>query len=237
MSSVQDIFNHDTAEAFEGIALKQNGNSVPDVNIVDLPNGCVEQGAERRVQTRHRTVMRAARLSSNVHQVEALGLVRNISEGGMMIDAYRGFDVGECITISLLDGDRVEGNVIWKDGSTIGVQFSSEMAIDHLLAKPILLTDGKRARPPRITLQRKATIRIGGYMADIEICDISLRGAKVRFNKTLAIDSHVQISMDELRPISGSVKWQVYQVIGLEFHRQLTMEEVSAWIACSQTDD
>lgn len=195
---------------------------------IDTPSD--EGEPDRRSQSRHLTVMRAARLSSHVHQVEALGLVRNVSEGGMKIDAYRGFSVGEKITVSLLDGDRIEGSVVWTDGSTIGVQFSSAIAIDHLLAKPRILANGTRVRPPRLTLNQKAVIRIGGYLADIQICDISQRGAKIRFGRSLAIDSRVQISMNHLRPVSGSVKWQVEKLIGLEFHRTLTIEELSTWM-------
>jgi PilZ domain len=197
---------------------------------IDSDNTDDEFAPERRGRSRHLTVMRAARLSSNVHSVEALGVVRNVSEGGMMIDAYRGFSVGEKITVSLLDGDRIEGSVVWTDGSTIGVQFSSEIAIDHLLAKPRILADGTRVRPPRLTLDRKAVLRVGGYMADIEICDISQRGAKIRFGRSLAIDSRAQISMNHLRPVSCSVKWQVEKLIGLEFHRTLTIEELSTWM-------
>ncbi|HEV7234106.1 MAG TPA: PilZ domain-containing protein, partial [Sphingorhabdus sp.] len=144
-------------------------------------------GNDRREQLRHRTVMRAARLSSDVHRIEALGVVRNVSEGGMMISAHCDIEVGETINVSLLDGDRVEGKIVWKDGITIGIQFSSTIAIDHLLAKPRVLSDGTRVRPPRIALNREAMIRTDGCLADIEVCDISQRGAKIRFGKSLAV--------------------------------------------------
>lgn len=185
---------------------------------------------ERREQERHRTVMRAARVSSRVHRVEDLGVVRNISEGGMMIDAHQNFTVGEPVAVSLLDGDRVQGEVVWKDGTTIGVKFASWMTIDHLLAKPRVDDEGKRVRPPRLYVGRKAIIRIGGYMTDTEICDISQRGAKIRYRQNLMIDSRVQISLGTLRPISGSVKWQIDALIGIEFHRTLSPEELSTWL-------
>jgi PilZ domain len=213
-----DVFDGPSAEEEEGF---------DQFEAISIEPECE---SERRGQSRHLTVMRAARVSSNIHQVEALGLLRNVSEGGMMIDAYREFSVGERITVSLLDGDRIEGSVVWTDGNTIGVQFSSRIAIDHLLAKPRTLADGTRVRPPRLTLNCKAVIRVGGYMADIEICDISQRGAKIRFCRSLAIDSRVQISMNHLRPVSSSVKWQVEKLIGLEFHRALTIEELSTWM-------
>ncbi|TSB01592.1 PilZ domain-containing protein [Sphingorhabdus contaminans] len=186
--------------------------------------------SDRRGQERYLTVMRAARLSSRVHQVEGLGVVRNISEGGMMIDAHQNFSVGELIAVSLLDGDRVQGEVVWKDGNTIGVKFASWMTIDHLLAKPRTDEAGLRVRPPRLAVSRKAVIRIGGYMADMELCDISQRGAKICFRQNLAIDSRVQISLGALRPVSASVKWQVDQLIGIEFHRTLSPEELAGWL-------
>jgi PilZ domain len=214
-----DAFDRPPAEANKGF------DQFDDISF----SGELE--SERRGQPRHLTVMRAARVSSNVHQVQSMGLLRNVSEGGMSINAYREFSVGEKITVSLLDGDRIEGSVVWTDGSTIGVQFSNRIAIDYLLAKPRTLADGTRVRPPRLTLNCKAVIRVEGCLADIEICDISQRGAKIRFGRSLAIESRAQISINDLRPVSGSVKWQVEKLIGLEFHRTLTIEELSAWMA------
>ncbi|MGB5077286.1 MAG: PilZ domain-containing protein [Sphingorhabdus sp.] len=185
---------------------------------------------DRRSLTRHTTVMRAARLTSTIHRVEGLGMVRNLSEGGMMIDAYQSFGVGEHIVISLLDGDRVEGEVMWKNGTTIGVQFASWIGIDHMLARPRVQQDGVRVRAPRLTLNRKGSIRIGGFMSDMEICDISQRGAKIKFASDLEIDSRVQISHGHLRPVSGSVKWQAGSLVGIEFHRTLSVEELAKWV-------
>lgn len=184
----------------------------------------------RREHGRHMTVMRAARLSSQIHKVEGLGVVRNISESGMMIDAHLPIEIGEQVAISLLDGDRVEGEVMWKDGSTIGVRFSSWISVGNMLAKPSLQEDGTRARPPRIRLNRKAVIRIGSYMTDMIISDISQRGAKLKFSTSLIIDSRVQIILGDLRPVSASVKWQAGDMIGIEFHRTLGIEELSNWM-------
>mgnify|MGYP001231949309 CR=1 FL=1 len=206
-------------------AVKNN----PDFQSSD--NSVSTNETERRAQLRHRTVLRAARISSSIHRVDALGLVRNISDNGMMIYAYREFEVGETISVSLLDGDFVKGRVVWKDGSTIGVQFLSDISIDHLLAKPNIFQDGTRVRPPRISFHRNAMIRIGGNLLDIELCDLSQRGAKISIGKCLEIESRVQILSDKLRPISANVKWQVEKLVGLEFHRILSVEEINTWIS------
>lgn len=191
-----------------------------------LPN----MDPQKRTLIRHRTVMRVARLSSDLRRTEALGIVRNISESGMRIDVRCCFDVGENIHVSMLDGDRVKGKIVWKDGTSAGIKILSSIPLAQLLAKPRVLADGTRARPPRIRLKHRAKIRIGENIIDAGICDISQKGAKVRLDKSVAVEGHVQISLYNLRPVSASVKWQIERLIGLEFHRILSINELSSWI-------
>jgi hypothetical protein len=188
-----------------------------------------EVPADRRESPRHRAVMRAARLSSCVHKVEGMGIVRNISEGGMLVQSHLSFENGEHVVISLLDGDRIEGEVVWQDGTAFGIQFCSWISVDMVLAKPDIDRGKLRPRAPRLTIDRPILLRSGSYLADARLCDISQRGAKIRFSKYLAIDCRLQISSGDMRPIGGSVKWQVGDFIGLEFHRTLSINELTSW--------
>lgn len=185
--------------------------------------------AERRVSPRHRAVMRAARLSSCIHKVEGMGLVRNISEGGMLVQSRLRFAIGEHIAISLLDGDRIEGEVVWYDGTAFGIRFCNWIAVDEVLAKTQTDPGELRPRPPRLTIDRLILLRYGSQLADAHLCDISQRGAKIRFPIDLAINSRVQISHDVLRPVGGSIKWQAGNLIGVEFHRTLAIDELTGW--------
>ena len=174
--------------------------------------------------------MRVARLSSDLKRTEVFGIVRNISESGMGIDVRCGFEAAEDIHVSMLDGDRVKGRIVWKDGTSIGIQFASSVALAPLLAKPRVLADGTKTRAPRIRLEHRVKIRIREDIVDAAICDISQKGIKVRLDNRVAVEGHVQIAPDNFRPISASVIWQIERLIGLEFHRILSVSELSSWI-------
>lgn len=196
-----------------------------------LPHPSVDgaQAEERRALPRHRTVFRAAKLSSRIHDVEGLAIVRNISEGGMRVDSMLGFAPGEHVVVSLADGDRIEGEVVWQDGCSVGIRFFSWVSVEQMLARNGDPESNYRPRPPRVVIDLPVMIRIDAMLADARICDISLRGAKLNFARYLAIDSRIQISHKDLRPITGSVKWQANNLLGLEFHRTLSIEELSLW--------
>lgn len=197
---------------------------VTDSGLDKLPS-------DRRESLRHRAVMRAARLSSCIHKVEGMGIVRNISEGGMMVQSSLSFETGELVVISLLDGDRIEGEVVWQDGTEFGIKFCSWISVDAVLARSDADGGKLRPRPPRIIIDRPILLRTGSVLADARLCDISQRGAKIQFSKYLPIDCRVQISHDALRPVGGCVKWQAGEQVGLEFHRTLSIEEMTGWSA------
>lgn len=182
-----------------------------------------------RTSPRDRTIFRAARLSSRIHNVEGLAIVRNISEDGMQVETKLGFKNGEHVAVSLADGDRIEGEVVWQDGNSFGIKFFDWVSVEQALNRNSDAPNGFKPRAPRIVLDLPIILRVGGYLADAQICDLSQRGAKLKFDRFLPIDTRVQISYDELRPISGSVKWQASDTIGIEFHRILSVEELSSW--------
>jgi PilZ domain len=203
----------------------------------DIPVGSTRNDADcdnpaqmddRRGSQRHRAVMRAARLSSCVHRIEAMGLVRNISESGMLVESPVSFANGERISISLLDGDRIEGEVVWQKDNSLGIRFVRWVSVEAVLARS-QANKGSRPRAPRLTVQLPILVRTGSLLGDGQVCDISQRGAKIRFNQYLPIDCRVQISHGELRPVTGTVKWQVGNLIGLEFYRTLGVEELAGW--------
>jgi hypothetical protein len=203
------------------------GHALSDVGDNELASS-IERIDERRGSQRHRAVMRAARLSSCVHRVEAMGLVRNISESGMLIESPVSFENGEKVSISLMDGDRIEGEIVWQRDNSFGIRFGRWISVDSALART-QPAKGSKPRAPRLTVQLPVLVRTGSLLADGQICDISQRGAKIRFNQYLPIDCRVQISHGNLRPVTGSVKWQVGNLIGLEFYRTLGVDELAGW--------
>lgn len=184
---------------------------------------------DRRSGPRYRTVMRAARLASGIHKIETLGLVRNISEGGMLVHSHAEFATGDSVMISVLDGEGIEGTIVWQDEGAVGIKFNNWISVETVLNRTPQANGARHPRPPRLALDKAIMVRVDAYLADATIRDISQRGAKIQFNSFLPIDCRVQISRGNLRPISGSVKWQAGNIVGLEFHRTLGLDELAEW--------
>lgn len=212
---------------FEKALLPANGN-MPGSSSDDTLAADLDRVDERRSSQRKRSIMRAARLSSCVHRVEAMGLVRNISESGMLVESPIAFANGEKVSISLLDGDRIEGEIVWQKANSFGIRFGRWVSVDAVLARQ-QADNGSKPRAPRLSVKLPILIRTGSLLSDGQVCDISQKGAKIRFNQYLPIDCRVQINHGDLRPVTGSVKWQAGNLIGLEFYRTLGVEELAGW--------
>lgn len=172
--------------------------------------------------------MRVARLANQ--EIEGLGVVRNVSEGGMMIEAHVDVAVGNSLTISLLEDQHVTGKVVWKRDGMIGVAFDDSVSVDDVLARPTWQTDGKRTRLPRLTVNRDAVVHIGDRKISAMVLDVSQRGAKLRSISRLHINDQILIALGDCRHVRGTVKWHSGETVGIEFHRLLGVDELVRWL-------
>lgn len=191
---------------------------------------CPANDADRRLHARHVKVMRVARLSGHELDADGLGMVRDVSTGGMMIDAHFPLEIGQTVTIALLDDQELTGDVVWKEGQTIGVQFTSAIAVEQVLARPTNKADGKRSRLPRFAVNNDVQIWIDNVNLPARLCDISQRGAKLRCSTKIGMHNNVLIKFGEQRPVRGTAKWRGGEFTGIEFHRLLSVEELAKWL-------
>lgn len=176
--------------------------------------------------------MRVARLADE--QAEGLGMVRDVSSGGMKIDAYLPLQIGQTVSIALLDDQELTGKIAWKDGQSIGVQFAQETPVDKILAKPTTKADGRRTRLPRFAIDRSITLEHGNSKLPATICDISQRGVKMICSARIPVHSNILIRAADRRPVMATVKWRGGDYLGAEFHRLMTIEELVTWIGGDQ---
>lgn len=186
---------------------------------------------ERRAHVRSVKVMRVARLKDICVDAESLGLVRDISPGGMMIEALVPLEVGQSISIALLDDQELTGEVIWCEGTTVGVQFASEISVDDILAKPALQKDGQRTRLPRFKTCKPIIMNCEDKAFEGVLANISQRGAKILSDAKPRMNSNLVIRLNALCSVAATVKWRAPSIIGVEFHRTLPMAELAQWIA------
>jgi hypothetical protein len=199
---------------------------VKDDSVYDPSMSIAE--VERRQHERSLRVMRVARLAAL--DAEGLGMVRDVSSGGMMIDAHIELDIGQQVSIAMLDDQELSGSVAWKDGSMIGVQFAAEVDVEEILAKPSVKPDGKRARHPRFAAGRAAQVKIDESVLDATLLDISQRGAKLECTGKVRANNNVVLRTDGLKPVAATVKWRAGDMMGIEFHRLLPVGELEHWL-------
>jgi PilZ domain len=191
-------------------------------------NDCDE--ADRRQHSRNMRVMRVARLAAPDLDAEGLGMVRDVSPGGMMIDAHFDLDIGQTVSIALLDDQELSGTVAWKEGSMIGVSFADEVPVDEILAKPSAQPDGKRARLPRFAVQRSVQLKLDAALVDALLHDVSQRGAKLQCNGKLRVHNNVLLRAEGQRAVAATIKWRAGEMLGVEFHRLLPLSELEQWL-------
>lgn len=183
---------------------------------------------DRRRHGRSMRVMRVARLASQ--HAEGLGMVRDVSPGGMKIDAYLSLEIGQTVSIALLDDHELTGTVSWKDGQSVGIEFAREVPVDQILAKPAVNADGSRTRLPRFVIDRSVTLEHGNNKLLTTICDISQRGVKMLCSAKIPVHSNIMIRAAERRPVRATVKWRGGDYMGAEFHRLMSIEELVTWM-------
>jgi hypothetical protein len=199
-------------------------------------DGTIEAGmsvgddSERRQHARSLRVMRIARVAVPELHTEGLGMVRDVSSGGMMIDAHFDLQLGQTVSIALLDDQELTGTVAWKEGRMLGVRFAEEIPVEQILAKPSTKPDGKRARLPRFAVQKPVQLQIDKIVAEASLCDLSQRGAKLQCASKLRVHSNLLIRLAQNRPVGATIKWRAGDMLGAEFHRLLAVSELEEWL-------
>lgn len=186
---------------------------------------------DRREHTRNIKVMRVARLKDIQLHAECLGMVRDVSSGGMMIDALFPLEIGQHLTVALLDDQELTGEIVWRDGQTVGVKFTHEISVEQILARPAVKIDGQRSRLPRFQASKSSRITYDNKIYEAALSNISQRGAKLMCEATPRMNSNIVIRIDADHSVAATVKWRGSNMIGVEFHRLLSLVELSNWIA------
>ncbi len=187
--------------------------------------------SERREHPRSIKVMRVARLKHIQMHAECLGMVRDVSSGGIKIDALFPLEVGHRISVALLDDQELTGEIVWRDGRTVGVKFTEEIEVDEILAKPGIRTDGQRSRFARFQTCQPSRVTYNNHEYDAVLSNISQRGAKLLCDAAPKMNSNIVIRTDANQSVAATVKWCSRRIIGVEFHRFLSLTELADWIA------
>jgi hypothetical protein len=154
--------------------------------------------------------------------------VKNMSAGGVMAIVTRMPAVGDAVEVEL-SSQKIPASVVWTRDDLAGIRFDQNVDLGELLAgrKPRL---GFRARPPRLEIACKASVRVGKLYYSVDVHDISLGGMKVEPIEEYCIGKRVLVVVESLRPIKGEVRWYSDRRAGIVFDKSLEFEELAEWI-------
>jgi len=186
----------------------------------------VPRPPERRTDERLTPILRIAKLKSEAG--EQLIRVRNVSAGGLMAEINHLPEVGEAVSVEL-SSQTIPSSVVGIREGLIGVQFDQNLDLGELLAgrKP---RHGFRARPPRLEVNCKASVKVGKVYYTVDVWDISLAGMKVEPIEERCLDKKVVVVVESLRPIKGEVRWYSDRMAGIVFDKPLGFEELAEWV-------
>ena len=187
----------------------------------------VPRPAERRTDERLSAMLRVGKLT-DASGSEQLIKVKNLSAGGIRAIVTRAPEVGEQVSIEL-SSQRIPGCVAWTRDDMIGIKFDQNVDLGELLAgrKP---RHGFRARPPRLDIPCKASVRVGKTYYTVDVHDISLGGIKVEPIEEYCVGKKVVVVVESLRPTKGEVRWYSDRRAGIVFERPLEFEELAEWV-------
>ena len=186
----------------------------------------VPRPSERRADGRVSSLLRSAKLTDAAG--EQLIRVRNISAGGLMAEATRPVAIGEQVALEM-SSQKIPSSVVWIREGTLGIKFDQDIDLGELLAgrKP---RHGFRARPPRLEVSCKASIRLAKIYYTVEVHDISLGGMKVEPIDEHCVGKEVTVVIESLRPIRGHVRWYSERRAGIVFDEPLAFDELAEWV-------
>lgn len=192
-----------------------------------VPGSAVGRNGERRREQRQVTVRRVGLVHTD--EGEELCLVRNISADGLMARVYRQFRPGEKVGLELKSDSLLAGTIAWANHYEIGVEFDAPIDVADVLAARWAGEAQQRPRLPRLELDCPAILRQGAKSQRARVCDISLRGAKIRAPAPVAPSAQIVLTLPDLPCIHGVVRWAHGGEAGLLFNECLPFEVLARW--------
>ena len=180
---------------------------------------------ERRDGHRHLTLFRVGAMTVNGRR--ELCLIKNISEGGMMIRPYCELVEGTALTIELKTGFTVQCTVAWVRESVVGVEFAEQVDVLEILTNTL---DGPRPRMPRIEVDCFATVRDGANVHRMRVQDVSQGGVKLETAVVLNKGGDLVVSLPGLDPQPSAIRWTEGGQLGVTFNRLLPLADLVAWL-------
>ncbi|HEX6661898.1 MAG TPA: PilZ domain-containing protein [Sphingomicrobium sp.] len=217
-----------------GSLIRRKAGGMPEGGLTDAAfesttvslSTSVPRPIERRTEERMSAMLRVGKLTSSAG--EQLIRVKNLSAGGLMAFVNRAPAPGEQVDVEL-SSQKIPSTVVWIRDDVVGFKFDQNVDLGELLAgrKP---RHGFRARPPRLEIHCKASVKVGKVYYTVDVHDISLGGMKVEPIEEYCVGKAVVVVVESLKPVKGEVRWYSERRAGIVFDTPLDFDELAEWV-------
>jgi hypothetical protein len=192
-------------------------------------NGAVNRPDNRNGQ-RVMTVFKAARIGCA--RADDLGLIRNISTAGVMVETRLTLQVDDAIFIEIQSGNPMQGRVRWSKGGMAGIQLDRPIEIAEALRTSNAEDVVDRIRPPRFERVLDAALECNGRTWPTTTRNISLSGAQVTTGQAVILprNAHAMLRIAGLGTLGGVLRWQRGGSIGMRFEAPLPLRHFQQWL-------
>ena len=183
---------------------------------------------ERRRQIRQLALLRVALLHAG--GISDLCVVRNVSPNGLSARVYRKLSPGDQVEIEFRSGELLAGSVVWEEEYDVGIVFPRPIDVAQVLASRVSAQTVKRRALPRILVDCAGQLSNGLRSVEVRLRDISQGGASLVTPTPVTGLGRVRLSLPDLPPIAGVVRWTSGANLGVSFNECLAFEMLARWI-------
>jgi hypothetical protein len=181
--------------------------------LFDKMNGKFPVGPDAEevsLQTKRSEVRRLVILNARLQPVARFGHahVVNLSRSGLRGVTDLALSVGQSVVASLDDITHCAGSVRWVDQRRFGMQFDTVLdGIPDYAQQDLCNTVGHKERPPRITTNLIAKIRLCGPSFPAKIRNVSKSGMMVETELPLSLGHQLFIKLSNHKVVPAEVIW------------------------------
>ena len=165
-----------------------------------------------------------------VGSIRELCLVRKIAAGGAILHTQMPVTLDERIALDLATGEQIAGSVSWRRGPEVGLRFEKPIDILPILARNLAGQPGERRRMPRVELSCRGRLRAGSRDTLVTLRDLSQGGARIETSEPFGPGEEVELLIEGLPLVGGSVRWAEGGVAGLAFDPELDWQTLMPWL-------
>lgn len=180
---------------------------------------------DQRSGQRYTLLLRAGKLVLSTG--EFLCLVRDVSDGGLKVRLFHPLAIDPACELELGNGERLEIERVWQQGSQAGFRFAQAPIDIHTLIEESGPFPKRHLRlrldPPLPVLATADGLSEAGML-----CDISQHGGAVVLERRLPVHAQVRINTPHLPELYARVRWRRGTMHGLVFQQGFRLDELAA---------